>query len=435
MTDTLRYDDALPRFAALLAEVVGEDHVREHLFLRDGAGRLTLVVQAELEPEAFARLETGAEDLVPWVEGASAVVRPDDLFDDDVQDPDAGLPEYLDAEPFTGFVRLLERRIVGQDWLEPPRDPIAGAPPIVVFASHKGGVGRSTALSVATAAVSKAGFNVLVIDLDLEAPGLGDMLLAEAPRFGTLDFYVEDGVADLNAAFIEDLVAPSPAGRGGVVHVAPAVGAVAAKNPQNVLGKISRAYLERAREDGEMETFLDRTRRLVQRLTERLVYDVIFIDARAGLNEATAGAMLGLGAEVLLFGVDTPQTFSGYAYLLSHLARFRPSTSGDDDWRYRLRMVHAKSQADPEAQAAFRTQAFEVFSETLYDEEVGIEEAAFNFDYDDLTAPHYAWPILNDANYSEFNPLARGDQFSEPVYARTFGPFISALGEKIGLKL
>ena len=97
-------------------------------------------------------------------------------------------------------------------------------------------------------------------------------------------------------------------------------------------------------------------------------------------------------------------------------------------------MVQAKAQADPKAQARFRTRAFEMFSDTLYDAEEGIEEAAFNFDYEDSTAPHYAWPILNDANYAEFDPLAQGDQFASHMYDRTFGPFIEALREKIGLK-
>jgi hypothetical protein len=212
------------------------------------------------------------------------------------------------------------------------------------------------------------------------------------------------------------------------------VGSQSDLNPQNVLGKIARAYVERIRENGTIISLLDRTRELVSRLCQRSSYDVVFIDARAGLNEATAAALLGLGAEVLLFGVNSPQTFAGYRYLLAHLGRFRPEASGDDDWRYRLRMVHAKAHADPKSQEAFRTRTFDIFSDTIYDIEEGIEAEAFNFDYDDTTAPHYAWPILNDANYAEFDPLTKGDQFAQHAYDRTFGTFVSALREKIGLK-
>jgi hypothetical protein len=328
---------------------------------------------------------------------------------------------------------LVERRLVGQDWLRAPQDPVPGLPPIVVFASHKGGVGRSTALAVSAAALSQAGLNVLVVDLDLEAPGLGSMLLAELPEYGTLDYFVETGVGDVDDEFVSGLVSASGLTEGGQVHVAPAVGKKSEASPQNVLGKIARAYVERVDDDGRTISFLDRTRELVTRLCAANRYDAVFIDARAGLNETTAAAVLGLGAEILLFGVDTPQTFAGYRFFLAHMQRFRPEASGDDDWRYRLRMVQARAQAGPTSEATFRTHAFEIFSDTVYDEEEGIEEEAFNFDYDDPSAPHYAWPIADDANYAEFNPLVRGDQLAQHIYDRTFGQFIANLRQQIGL--
>jgi cellulose biosynthesis protein BcsQ len=90
----------------------------------------------------------------------------------------------------------------------------------VVFASHKGGVGRSTALAVTAAALSREGYNLIVIDLDLEAPGLGEMLLKELPSYGTLDFFVEAGVQDIDDDFLDNLVVPSPLADRGLVHVA-----------------------------------------------------------------------------------------------------------------------------------------------------------------------------------------------------------------------
>lgn len=96
-------------------------------------------------------------------------------------------------------------------------------------------------------------------------------------------------------------------------------------------------------------------------------------------------------------------------------------------------MVHAKSSADPSNQGDFRTQAFEMFADTIYDIEQGVDETSFNFDYDDASAPHYAWPILNDSNYDEFNPAAQPDQLMSQTYERTFGPFIDALFDHLNL--
>jgi MinD-like ATPase involved in chromosome partitioning or flagellar assembly len=430
-----RYDDALPLFAALVSRAIGDQDGLLHTFLRDASGRLTFIVRPGMTKDTLAAIHDGAQALTPWVDPQFPIATPEDLFDLALGDPETGFPEFIDTAEFKGFTRLVERRLVGQDWLRSPLDPVPGLPPIVVFASHKGGVGRSTALAVAATALSRNGFNLLVVDLDLEAPGLGDMLLQEAPRFGTLDYFVETGLQDVDDAFIDDLVTPSSLAENGQVHVAPAVGRQSEESPQNVLGKIARAYIERLDADGRPISFLDRTRTLIQRLCERNQYDAVFVDARAGLNEATAAAVLGLGAQILLFGVDTPQTFAGYRYFLAHLQRFRPAASSEDDWRFRLRMVQAKTQIGPTSQADFRTRAFEMFSDTVYDEEDGIEEDAFNFDYDDINAPHYAWPIADDANYAEFNPLVRGDQLSENLYDRTFGPFVQFLSENIGLQL
>jgi hypothetical protein len=429
-----RYDNALPQFAALVRTAIGEAEVLSHAFLRDAVGRLTFVLLKAISEEALEAIRHGVRDLAPWVDPEAPIATPEDLFDPALADPAASLPEFIDTQTFRGFVRLIERRVVGQDWLRPPADPVPGLPPIVVFASHKGGVGRSTALAVSAADLSRAGFNLLVVDLDLEAPGLGSMLLSELPRFGTLDYFVESGLQDVDLAFLDDLVAASSLTENGLIHVAPAAGSESETSPQNVLGKIARAYVERAGVDGQTISFLDRTRSLITELCNRFRYDAVFIDARAGLNEATAAAVLGLGAEILLFGVDTPQTFAGYRYFLAHLERFRPDASSEEDWRYRLRMVQAKAQSSSKAQADFRTHTFDMFSDTLYDVEEGIEDEAFNFDYDDINAPHYAWPILDDTNYAEFNPLARGDQLAQHLYDRTFSPFIMALREKIGLK-
>jgi hypothetical protein len=417
----IRYDEALPRFAAVVRDALGVQELFDQVFLRDASGRLTFVVRGALPKDADDAIRAGAVALEPWVDPAMPLATPEDLFDPDLGAVQPGFPEFIASDAFVGYVRLVERRLVGQDWLRPPQEPVPGLPPVVVFASHKGGVGRSTALAVSAAALSKAGYNILVVDLDLEAPGLGPMLLAELPAYGTLDYFVETGLGEVDDAFVGGLVAASGLSEGGQVHVAPAVGAKSDANPQNVLGKIARAYVEHVDDTGQAITFLDRARALVTRLCAANRYDAVFIDARAGLNEATAAAVLGLGAEILLFGLDTPQTFAGYRYFLAHLQRFRPQASDENDWRYRLRMVQARAQANATSEATFRTHAFDMFSDTVYDEEEGIEEEAFNFDYDDVNAPHYAWPIADDPNYAEFDPFARGEQLAEHLFDRPPG--------------
>ena len=447
------YDDALPRFAALVVAHLGKQALLEHIFLRDSSGRITLVLRGQHQyPEDTleALLREVRSELTPYVDSVP-IATPSELFDPALDVEDIGHWERMgvaeasydeeaaDRNPMAllagDAIRVLERRLVGQDWLTPPKSPIADAPPIVVFASLKGGVGRSTALAVAAADFAARGHNVLALDLDLEAPGLGSMLLPDdrCPTYGALDFFVENGLRLLDDEFFEDLYGTSPLTQGqGLVHVVPAVGRRCTTYPQNVLGKLARAYLEDPSPDGP-KGFLAQVRDLITSMVRRHRYDVILVDTRAGLHESTAASILGLGADVLLFGIDTPQTFRGYAFILAHLARFATThTSEDeDDWRSRFRFVHAKAVVNKERWLTFNDQAFELFADYLYDRDDDDLSEPFNFSLDAPEAPHHPWRVLSDSNYAEFDPPRRSEQLEEPSYARTFGDFLGKLYKRV----
>src|SRR5262249_32270779 len=53
---------------------------------------------------------------------------------------------------------------------------------IISFYSYKGGVGRSMAMANLAVLFARAGFRVLVVDFDLEAPGLESYLVAGPDR-------------------------------------------------------------------------------------------------------------------------------------------------------------------------------------------------------------------------------------------------------------
>lgn len=432
------YDNALPRFAALVARHLGPPALAECLFLRDASGRLTLVRKAH-ERYPAEKLETLTQavrsEVFPYVDEVP-IATPEDLFDPTLNDPDLGYLEHIDSDCGDLTVRVLERRLVGQDWMTSPQQPIVDAPPVVVFASLKGGVGRSTALAVAAAcfAAKGPGRNVLAIDLDLEAPGLGSMLLPDdrCPLYGALDFFVENGLSNLDDSFFANLYGTSPLTRGqGLVHVVPAVGTRCTNHPQNVLGKLARAYLEDPNPSGP-KSFLSQTRDLISGLVRRNKYDVVFVDTRAGLHESTAAAILGLGADVLLFGIDTPQTFRGYAFMLAHLARFATehTSDDDDDWRSRFCFVHAKSTPNKERSRAFTDKLFELFAENFYDQDDRLI-APFTFGLDAPEAPHNPWRVLNDNNYAEFDPPSRPEQLEDAYYTRTFDDFLSKLYQRV----
>ncbi len=334
--------------------------------------------------------------------------------------------------------RLLDRRAIGGDWLHFPIEPIA-SPPRMVFVSLKGGVGRSTALSVLAAELSEQGRAVLVVDLDMEAAGIGSMLIEHdvLPRFGTIDFFVENGLRELDDSFMLDCLGSSWLGGGrGRIDVIPSIGASSLSHPSEVLAKLARAYLEGPTEENGQKTFVVNLQTLVSRLTDLNRYDAVLIDARAGLHETTAGPILGLGGDVLLFGVNQTQTAVGYEILLSHLSRF-PAPSPENDWRYRLKMVQAKANPDERDLLSYRTEMFNIFDSNLYQQQVpehaDLLDAGFRFSIDDKDAPHFPIPIFEDERYRLFDPVRDKSQLLKDFYQKSFGHFLNFAIDRLQL--
>lgn len=359
MNTQARFDDALPLFAQLVSEAWGFESLKSNLFLRDASGRLTFIVLDTLRSKEDQRQlgEAIAKRLQSYVDGSEyAIATPEDLFDESLRQSVDALIVDVAYEAFSGSVRLVDRRMVGGDWLRSP-GPEVGPPFRFVFGSIKGGVGRSTALCVIAAELAKTGKRVLAIDMDLEAPGLGSFLLSEdtLPEFGVLDYLVESEVGQaVDDQFITDMVSASWLSEGlGRVDVLPAIGHRSMENPQNVLAKIARAYLTNSTASTR-STFQDHMAKLINAFTDRTRYDLILIDARAGLHETTAAALLGLGADVFLFGVDQSQTYAGYKLLFSHL-RMLPEEAVSE-WLNRLTIVQAKASASPESRTRFAQQ-------------------------------------------------------------------------------
>ena len=431
-----RFDESLPAMAAIVEEKLGRDAVEKSVFIRDATGRLSVMLATELEPGLLHHLADVLHDrLGAYSRSDSSVVR-------DTSDFSAEhlLQEALSVGPTPCgdyLLRLLDRRVVGADWLRAPR-PRAEGIPRVAFSSLKGGVGRSTALSVVAAYLSRRGKRVLAVDLDLEAPGIGSLLLETKilPPFGSLDYLVENGISGVDNDFVIDVKAQSYLGSsGGQVTVVPAIGSKTVACPLNALSKISRAYVEDIDTDGRSVPFTDQVCEMIDRLADPNLFDVVLVDARAGLHETTAAVILGLGADVLLFGVDEPQTYLGYRLLLSHLVRF--PVNADDDWRDRLHFVHAKAsdseKKQKEAEERFRDLAQIIYPpsaavatvEPLTEDDFDLNWALDANINEIISSDDGALlRILDDARYRDFDPVTRRDLLEDETFMGTFSSLL-----------
>jgi CobQ/CobB/MinD/ParA family nucleotide binding protein len=427
------FDQSLPTLLKNISKQFSPEMLEQGLIVRDSSGRLRfLTSEASPTDEVRAKIEEklGAE--------LGAYVRADSViaFGDEpgvrmlLKDP-AAFPMQQDSFNF----RLLDRRVVGPAWVDPPQEETAW-PPRIVFASIKGGVGRSTALAVTASDLARRNRNILVVDLDLEAPGLGDMLLDDErmPRFGTVDYLVENGLGGVPDQSLADFVGTSAltTAGGGRVDVVPALGKSAADYPYDTLPKISRAMIEDIEPDGASISVTVQIADMLKRFTGRDTYDVVLIDSRAGLSELAAPTILGLGAKVLLFGTAQRQTVQGYAALfaaLKLLAQRDRAVGLRAEWRLQFKAVHAKASLDAWTAARYRDDLYELFADNLYDAD-DIQQAnadAVTFDIDDENGPHWPLIIPFTQNLIDFDPVQAPSQLSIAFYEQAYRPFLNGI--------
>ena len=323
-------------------------------------------------------------------------------------------------------IRVVDRLAVEGDWAHIA--PVSTATPRVVFFSIKGGVGRSSALAAVAWALAEQGKRVLVLDLDLESPGLSTSLLPDdrRPTKGIADWLVED-LVDNGDAVLDDMWAASTLSREGDISVVPAHGG----DPGEYIAKLGRVWMPKLDANGRREAWPERLRRLLHVLEEKLKPDAVLIDSRAGIDEVASACITSLGASlILLFAFDGDQTWSGYRIIFQHWLK----TNSVRMIRERLQVVGAMV---PETGGAdylegLRDSAWNAFVEKLYDEvPAGAEPAladSWSFDQGDESAPHAPWPIRWNRGFAAVRSLHdRLDGIDRQEIMSVFGPLIDGV--------
>lgn len=442
---TTRFNDAL-RLAAQAAQNSVLPKQWQVRVVRDVYGRIRFAIDCDAQeypPEARQLLETALAKLGVYATKGEIIFR-DDLSNPDLifKSPDwhlttvpGGFDEEDQAQPDLA-VSVLDRQIMGQDWLNPITEP-APHPHRIVFFGLKGGVGRSTALAMVAYGLAREGKRVLLLDFDLESPGLSGLLLPpdRVAEFGLVDWFVEDAVGQ-GESVLRNLVSTSPLAdtTTGAIRVAAAMG----QGESAYLSKLARVYVDVPGRDGKqgVQRFAARMQLVTQLLEAQETPDVVLIDSRAGLHDVAAISITSLADTALLFSTDSTQNWLGYAQLFAHW-QHRPTICSQV--RERLAIVQALApKSDREGRSkAFLNHAYELFSSTLYDEIAPpASDAAksstpsidlYNPAMEDEAAPHFPIRVDWDEVFQEFDPKIRPEQggVSEAEIDAKFGNLIS----------
>lgn len=391
---------------------------------RDLNGRVRLIVQASCQQDTLAceALDSIGRALETRLGAHAYPAQRAVLFETDLDAATDGAPVF----DLAGFdqVRVIDRLATDSDWSRiAPESP--GATRIVFF-SIKGGVGRSTALAATAWSLAQAGQRVLVLDLDLESPGLSSSLLPpeRQPSFGICDWLVED-LVDNGQVVLDDMTATSTLARDGEIWVVPAHGRV----PGEYVSKLGRAWMPKVHRDGKREPWSARLARLITALETRCKPDIILIDSRAGIDEVASSCVTGLGAKlVLLFALTGDQTWTGYRMLFEHWLKSGVAPT----IRERLQVVAAMlpELGTAECVEELRELSFDLFTDTLYDEIPPGEIIGdrWNFDLAEEGAPHTPWLIRWHRGFAALRSLhGRLQTVDAQEIQAVFGHFLDNL--------
>jgi len=323
---------------------------------------------------------------------------------------------WKEARPLGGgLLRLLDRHRSRGAWFQSRVEPIwkvprsgysTEKPPIVVFYSFKGGVGRSTALASFAIQRARAGERVVAVDADLDAPGIGTLLsMPDLPegtaRWGVVDYLLERPQGEVELRDYYHGYGQPEVTRDGEILTFPS-----GRVDGGYLGKLARVDLEpRPREDATHPL-----QRLLEDVRARLQPHWILVDARAGLADPAGMLLGGLAHLHVLFGTFSDQSWAGLRLVIERLGgervrRERPQA----DCLVVQAMVPENVRVAEESRRAFADRARDEFVDAYYAEDPSTGEARDDFwyvgDADGSDAPHVPVPLSYSSKLADFGSI------------------------------
>lgn len=228
--------------------------------------------------------------------------------------------------------------MASQDIEEPARVPVGSVTmETVAFYSYKGGVGRTLLVANTALFLAMSGRKVVVLDLDLEAPGLHQKLgsrdVLSRAESGTLNGAVDEILAIFeNGALDRSLRQTAievdlPSGTTGALLLIPA-GSAPSHTYWAALERLQNALRSNRRAGGLPEAILE----LQARIADDFAPEFLLVDSRTGITELGGLATSVMADRVVCLTTTAPESIEG-TQVVAEALRAAPRLSSQQPLR------------------------------------------------------------------------------------------------------
>ena len=232
------------------------------------------------------------------------------------------------VEPTYDNIWVIEEYLTNRLWNDDRNiRKMDGTENVAAFYSFKGGVGRTTSMVMTAFSLVRRGKIVVLVDFDLESPGVACLFPDEVlSEYGLLDYLIDYKVLhnEKNTKYrIRDYLfwpgdVCQTADRGGDLYVLPAHGAVLCRDPALLRKSMMRFDFNLPLYNSEDKNPLDSLFRFINRF---ICPDYILVDTRSGLHQISGITLSRCSALNILFFRGDRQNVEGMKILIPYLEK------------------------------------------------------------------------------------------------------------------
>lgn len=186
---------------------------------------------------------------------------------------------------------------------------------IISFYSYKGGVGRTVALIQTAYLLAKEGKNVLLMDLDIEAPSFFNIFKDDIKsKYGLVDYLYEKLYFNKDEIKINHIISKLNLNLKGEIYIIPA-----GRNNIEYVKKLEKLKEKRIYENKLIQN-------AIEEAEKKYYIDYTLVDSRTGINNWGALSLIDISDEVILFAYPNRENIDGIKLIMELIEPYKNPT-------------------------------------------------------------------------------------------------------------